>query len=88
MKLMCDKFIPVVNNATKHEAALNQVFNPCIQVKKMREEVLEGLIGKETAFESVQGTSIQAVLKRENLTDKAAGRVGVTANPRETQWAG
>lgn len=54
----------------------------------MREEVFEGLIGKETAFESVQGTSIQAVLKRENLIDKAAGRVGVTANPRETQWAG
>lgn len=47
-------------------------------MKKMREEVFEWLIGKETVFESVQGTSIQVVLKRENLIDKAAGRVGGT----------
>lgn len=45
-------------------------------MKKMR-AVSEVLIGKETAFESVQGTSVQAVLKRENVIDMAAERAGV-----------
>lgn len=39
-------------------------------------EALIGSLRKETTFESVQGTSIQAVLKRENLIDMAAERAG------------